>query len=134
MQALFKKAFTGMFLLSFFFSNVFSQDSRIVTGRIQTTTGQGIAGAVVKAMPSKTTVQTDSVGYFKITVAKGDQNVQVSSLGFLAQTYNLRNESNFFLALQEDTKALTDVVVTAYGIKEKLKKLDILYKKSKEVN
>ncbi len=123
MQALFKRAFTGMFLLTFFFSNVFSQDSRIVTGRIQTTTGQGIAGAVVKAMPSKTTVQTDSVGNFKITIAKGDQNVQVSSLGFLAQTYNLRNESNFFLALQEDTKALTDVVVTAYGIKRETKKI-----------
>jgi len=101
----------------------FSQEVRPVTGRIQTTTGQGIAGAVITAIPSKTTVQTDSIGYFKINIAKGDQTVQVSSLGFLTQTYNLRNATNFFLALQEDTKALTDVVVTAYGIKREIKKI-----------
>jgi len=123
MQALFKKALIVVTLLTFFFSNVFSQDSRIVTGKIQTTTGQGIAGAVVKALPSNKTVQTDSLGYFKITITKGDVSVQVSSLGFLSQTYTLRNESNFSLALQEDTKALTDVVVTAYGIKRETKKI-----------
>ena len=123
MQDLFKKALLGTFLITFFFTNVFSQDVRPVTGRIQTTTGQGIAGAVITAIPSKTTVQTDSIGYFKINIAKGDQSVQVSSLGFLTQTYNLRNETNFFLALQEDTKALTDVVVTAYGIKREIKKI-----------
>jgi TonB-linked SusC/RagA family outer membrane protein len=94
-----------------------------VTGKIQTTTGLGISGAVVKAMPSKKTVQTDNEGNFKITIAAGDKTVEVSSLGFLAQTYNLRNESAFSLALQEDTKALTDVVVTAYGIKRETKRI-----------
>jgi TonB-linked SusC/RagA family outer membrane protein len=123
MQALFKKVLIGVTLLTFFISNVYSQDSRNVTGRIQTTTGIGIAGAVVKALPSKKTVQTDSIGYFKISVAKGDNIIQVTSLGFLSQNYTLRNESNFFLALQEDTKALTDVVVTAYGIKRETKKI-----------
>jgi len=123
MQALFKKVLIGVTLLTFFITNVYSQDSRMVTGKIQTTTGQGIAGATVKAIPSNKTVLTDSLGYFKITITKGDVSVQVSSLGFLAQTYTLRNESNFFLALQEDTKSLTDIVVTAYGIKRETKKI-----------
>lgn len=123
MQALFKKVLIGVTLLTFFITNVYSQDSRMVTGKIQTTTGQGIAGATVKAIPSNKTVLTDSLGYFKITISKGDVSVQVSSLGFLAQTYTLRNESNFFLALQEDTKSLTDIVVTAYGIKRETKKI-----------
>ena len=123
MQALFKKVLIGVTLLTFFITNVYSQDSRIVTGKIQTTTGQGIAGATVKTLPSNKSVLTDSLGYFKITVLKGDVSVQVSSLGFLSQTYTLRNEANFFLALQEDAKALTDVVVTAYGIKRETKKI-----------
>jgi len=123
MQALFKKVLIGVTLFTFFFTNVYSQDSRMVTGKIQTTTGQGIAGATVKALPSNKTVLTDSLGYFKINISKGDVSVQVSSLGFLAQTYTLRNESNFFLALQEDTKSLTDIVVTAYGIKRETKKI-----------
>jgi len=123
MQALFKRVLIGVTLLAFFISNVNAQDARTVTGKIQTTTGQGIAGAVVKAMPSKKTVQTDSLGNFKISIVSGDKTIEVSSLGFLAQSYTLRNESNFYLALQEDTKALTDVVVTAYGIKRETKKI-----------
>jgi len=123
MQVLFKKVLMWVTLLTFFFSNVYSQEGRTVTGKIQTTTGLGISGAVVKAMPSKKTVQTDNEGNFKITIAAGDKTVEVSSLGFLAQTYTLRNESAFSLALQEDTKALTDVVVTAYGIKREAKKI-----------
>ena len=123
MQAFFKKVLLGFMLLTFFMTNVFSQDTRVVTGKIQTTTGQGIAGAVVKAMPSKKIVQTDSLGNFKIIISNGDKTVEVSSLGFLAQSYTLRNETNFYLALQEDTKALTDVVVTAYGIKRETKKI-----------
>ena len=123
MQALFKRVLIGVTLLAFFISNVYAQDARTVTGRIQTTTGLGIAGAVVKALPSKKTVTTDNEGNFKITIASGDKSVEVTSLGFLSQTYTLRNEANFSLALQEDTKALTDVVVTAYGIKREAKKI-----------
>jgi TonB-linked SusC/RagA family outer membrane protein len=123
MQALFKKALIGVTLLAFFISNVYAQDTRTVTGKIQTTTGIGIAGAVVRAIPSKKTVQTDNEGNFKITISTSDKSVEVTSLGFLSQTYTLRGEANFSLALQEDTKALTDVVVTAYGIKRETKKI-----------
>ena len=123
MQALFKKVLIGFTLLAFFISNVYAQDTRTVTGKIQTTTGIGIAGAVVRALPSKKTVQTDNEGNFKITISTTDKSVEVTSLGFLSQTYTLRGEANFSLALQEDTKALTDVVVTAYGIKRETKKI-----------
>ena len=123
MQALFKKALIGITLLAFFISNVYAQDTRTVTGKIQTTTGIGIAGAVVRAIPSKKTVQTDNEGNFKITISTTDKSVEVTSLGFLSQSYTLRGEANFSLALQEDTKALTDVVVTAYGIKRETKKI-----------
>jgi hypothetical protein len=68
--------------LAFFISNVYAQDTRTVTGKIQTTTGIGIAGAVVRAIPSKKTVQTDNEGNFKITISAGDKSVEVTSLGF----------------------------------------------------
>ena len=123
MQIFFKKMLMGVTLLTFFISNVYSQESRIVTGKIQTTTGLGISGAVLRVLPSKKTFQTDNEGSFKITITSGDKSVEVTSIGFLSQTYTLRGENSFALALQEDTKALTDVVVTAYGIKRETKKL-----------
>ena len=123
MQVFFKKMLVGLVLLTFFISNVYAQDTKTITGKIQTTTGLGISGAVLRAMPSKKTTQTDNEGNFKITISSTDKTVEVSSLGFLAQTYTLRNEATFFLSLQEDTKALTDVVVTAYGIKRETKRI-----------
>ena len=123
MQVFFKKMLIGVMLLTFFISNVYAQDSKTITGKIQTTTGLGISGAVLRAMPSKKTVQTDNEGNFKISIATSDKTIEVTSVGFLAQTYTLRNESSFALALQEDTKALTEVVVTAYGIKRETKRI-----------
>ena len=123
MQVFFKKMLIGLMLLTFFISNVYAQDTKTITGKIQTTTGSGIAGAVLRALPSKKTTQTDNEGNFKFTISTTDKTVEVSSLGFLAQTYTLRNEVSFALALQEDTKALTDVVVTAYGIKRETKRI-----------
>jgi len=123
MQVFFKKMLIGLMLLTFFISNVYAQDTKTITGKIQTTTGLGISGAVLRAMPSKKTTQTDNEGNFKFTISTTDKTVEVSSLGFLAQTYTLRNEASFALALQEDTKALTDVVVTAYGIKRETKRI-----------
>ena len=123
MQVFFKRMLMGLMLLTFFISNVYAQDSRTITGKIQTTTGLGIAGAVIRALPSKRTIQTDNEGNFKITIQGTDKTIEVTSVGFLSQTYTLSNESSFSLSLQEDTKALTDVVVTAYGIKREAKKI-----------
>ena len=123
MQVFFKRMLMGLMLLTFFISNVYAQDSRTITGKIQTTTGLGIAGAVVRALPSKSATQTDNEGNFKITIQGTDKTIEVTSLGFLSQTYTLRNESSFALSLQEDTKSLTDIVVTAYGIKREAKKI-----------
>jgi TonB-linked SusC/RagA family outer membrane protein len=123
MQAFFKRALIGVTLLVFFISSVYAQDIRTVTGKIQTTTGLGIAGAVVRSLPSKNTVQTDNEGNFKISIQATDKTIEVSSLGFLTRNYTINNESNLSITLQDDTKALTDVVVTAYGVKKEAKKL-----------
>jgi len=75
----------GLMLLTFFISNVYAQDSKIITGKIQTTTGSGIAGAVLRALPSKKTTQTDNEGNFSFSISSTDKTIEVSSLGFLSK-------------------------------------------------
>jgi len=82
-------------------------------------------------LPSKKIVQADNEGNFKLTITNMDKTVEVSSLGFLTQTHILGNESSFSLTLLEDTKALTDIVVTAYGIKREVKKLGYAFQEVK---
>jgi len=131
MQSLFKKSLIGVTLLIFFISNVYSQQSRMVTGKIQANNGLGISGAILRVLPSKKIVQADNEGNFKLTITNMDKTVEVSSLGFLTQTHILGNESSFSLTLLEDTKALTDIVVTAYGIKREVKKLGYAFQEVK---
>ena len=109
--------------LTLFISNSYSQDTRYVTGRIVTSAGVGIPGAALTSLPSKVTVLADAQGNFSISVTKGDNLLQVSSTGYVSQNYYLSNESNITIVLKEDVKTLSDVVVTAYGIKREVKKI-----------
>ena len=121
MQPITKKLIVSISLMMVFLTTAFSQD-KIISGRVTTKNGIGISGATVEAVSSKRNAITDSVGNFKISVSNGDNVVVISSLGFLTQRYSL-NTKNFEFILQEDTKVLGDVIVTAYGIRKEAKRL-----------
>jgi TonB-linked SusC/RagA family outer membrane protein len=96
---------------------------RILSGKIHNKDGIGISGATIQAFPSKKSVATDVAGNFKLTVGAGDKSVTVSSIGFITRSFPLSAENVYDLALEDDAKVLSDLVVTAYGVRKEAKRL-----------
>ncbi len=112
-----------LFFLFFPITLISFGQQKSITGIVHAPDGAGISGAAVQATGSKRTVLTDSVGFFKIQVTEADHAVLVSSLGFVSQRFSLLAKTNIDILLQEDTKLMTEVIVTAYGIKKEIKRL-----------
>lgn len=109
-------------LLVAFLTKGFSQE-KTVSGRVHTKNGIGIAGAFIQITPSKRSTITDSIGRFSISSKDGDKMLSVSSIGFLSQSFQLASIQNFDFTLLDDPKSLTEVIVTAYGIKKEIKRI-----------
>ena len=121
MQPITKRLLVCVSLVLIFLTQGIAQD-RIVSGRVITKAGIGIFGAIVQANASKRTALSDSLGNFKISVKADDKTIVISSLGFITQSFSLEAKSYNFI-LQEDSKVLGEVVVTAFGIKKEAKRL-----------
>lgn len=121
MRVLTKTLLTVAVLLIFTLQG-FSQE-RIISGRVQNKNGIGISGATVKATASKRAVVTDSLGGFRLGLTSTDNVLLISSVGFLEQSFPLSSNPGFDFTLQDDPKSLTEVVVTAYGIKKEAKRI-----------
>jgi TonB-linked SusC/RagA family outer membrane protein len=122
MRVIYQKLTTVLALLLLFSLKGFSQD-KIITGKIQTANGTGISNATLSTNGSKKTTITDSLGGFQITVTNADKKVVVSSIGFLSNSFTLSTSNNYMLILEDDSKSLSDIVVTAYGIKKEAKRI-----------
>ncbi len=75
---------------------------------------------LVKGTSSGTT--TDASGNFSLNVTAGSKLV-LSYVGFKSQEITVGNQTMLHINLDEDSQALTEVVVTALGIKKESKKL-----------
>ena len=109
-------------LLLFFVSGAFAQN-RTISGRIQTKNGMGISGASVLAPASKKITITDSLGGFHITIPASENTLVITSVGFITGKISLSESSTYSLILEDDAKMLSDIVVTAYGVKKEARKL-----------
>jgi len=123
MQVFFKKMLIGVMLLTFLFTKVFSQDSKVVAGKISNSNGSGISGAVIRILPSRKVITSDNTGEFKITINGSDKSLEISSIGFISQTITISSLNSYNIVLKDDPNVLTDVVVTAFGIKKEIKRL-----------
>ncbi|MEI6582280.1 MAG: SusC/RagA family TonB-linked outer membrane protein [Chitinophagia bacterium] len=95
---------------------------KVIVGKIVNKNGMGINGALVQANVSKRKSLSDSLGNFRLAITGDDKTIQVSSLGFTNGSFST-DQKSFNLVLEDDSKVLTDVVVTAYGIKKEVKRL-----------
>ncbi len=98
----------------------FQQQKREITGTITDVDGNPVIGANVieKSEISNGTV-TDINGNFKLNVAE-NAVIHISYIGYLEQDINTTGKDVFNVTLQEDTKALDEVVVVGYGTQKKL--------------
>jgi TonB-linked SusC/RagA family outer membrane protein len=91
-----------------------------ITGSVKDSKGNNLPGVSisVEGNPKQGTV-TDNNGNFVLTVRDGAV-IRISSIGFLSQTFTVSPENKTFkVVLEDDIKRTEEIVVTAYGKKER---------------
>ena len=90
--------------------------NRVVTGRVTDDKGAPVEGATVKVKGSKRGVAADLKGNFKLSIS-GSQLLVVSAVGFVVKEVQISNSDNLNVILERAGTELTNVVVTALGIR-----------------
>ena len=110
-------------LVALLISTGVSAQDRKITGKVLNTAGIGVASATVKGKISNRQTLTDSVGNFTIVVPSTETTLEATSLGFLLRSISINGKTTVSIYLNDDPKQLTDVVVTALGIRKETKKI-----------
>lgn len=104
---------------------LYGQDNISITGTIKTTTNMPIQGAKVKLKGKAIETATDGNGQFKLTkLAKGEYEIQVSSIGYLPkeQILNIpQDNKSLTIILQEDLQQISSVHVEGKSTAKKIK-------------
>jgi TonB-linked SusC/RagA family outer membrane protein len=113
-----KKLVLSLFILCCTVVMAFSQ-GRTITGTVTSSEdGLPIPGVSVKVKGTNLGVSTTSNGKYSLVVPATATALEFSSLGFVLQTITI-NGSVVNAILVSDSKALTEVVVTGYGVQRK---------------
>ena len=94
-----------------------------VTGTVTEENGAALPGVSVLVKGTQTGTTTGENGSFKIVVPNENAVLVFSFVGYLAQEVRVGNQTRLAVSLTTDTKALEEVVVTAFGIKKEQKSL-----------
>jgi TonB-linked SusC/RagA family outer membrane protein len=100
--------------------SVWSQ--RTIRGKVIDASGNPLSGVTVSVRGTNTATQTNPDGTFSVSAAQGNTLV-FSSVGFLLQEVPVGTNDNLTIALQNQNRELTEVVVTALGIRRSDKAL-----------
>ncbi len=98
------------------------QQKNTVRGTVTDQAGEPIIGASIVIKGTTKGVVTDTEGRFSIDVSNG-ATLEVSCIGYEKRVVKVGAQRNVSITLAEDTKSLSDVVVTAMGIKKERKAL-----------
>lgn len=93
-----------------------------VQGRVADAQGEALIGVNIQVKGTSAGAITDVDGNFSVEVAKGDV-LEVSYVGYATQSIKVTDDKSLNIVLQEDAEMLTEVVVTALGIKKEAKAL-----------
>lgn len=100
-----------------------TQQAKNITGTVVDSKGEAIIGAsvLVKGTSSNGTI-TDSNGKFSLNVKTGNVLV-ISYVGYESREVTVKSDRSLNIVLSENSQALSEVVVTAMGIKKEKKAL-----------
>ncbi|MEO6729946.1 MAG: SusC/RagA family TonB-linked outer membrane protein [Ferruginibacter sp.] len=99
-------------MLSF---GVVTAQSRLITGKVTDSKGNPVPGATVK-IKGGTAVAADEYGNFKINAQSGDV-LTITSIDYETSTAKVGKESTVSVLMASSENKLSEVVVTALGIK-----------------
>ncbi len=113
-----RKIFSCILLAFLLFAFAGTAQSQTVSGKINDSKGMPVASATI-LVKGKTTIGTssDAQGNFKIPASKGDV-LMISSLNFLTLEVLVGSNLSLNVRLESSDVALSEVVVTAMGIKK----------------
>lgn len=89
-----------------------------ITGTVKDDLGEPIVGATVMEKGTGNGTIADFDGKFTLKVS-GKHPIEVSCIGYVNQTFNLKGKTSFNIVLQEDSKTLDEVVVLGFGTAKK---------------
>ena len=111
-----------LFMMLMFSGILAFAQNRVVTGTVTDNKGVPIEGASVRIKGSKTGIATDAGGNFRISVSPGATLV-FSGVGIAPQEVAVGDQSTVNVSLTTTETELTNVVVTAAGIRRTEKSL-----------
>lgn len=94
----------------------------VISGRITNTDGVPIVGASVSVKGTRRGTSTNSNGEFSIEAKQGEVLV-VSSIGYTTQEVAVGTDARINLSLALADKSMSEIVVTALGIRKEAKRL-----------
>lgn len=94
-----------------------AQNKRI-SGTVKGVDGKPIAGATVLVEGTSIGTITNAEGRFSVQ-APADGTLVVSFIGYASKSVNIAGKTRLDIALKEDTHAIDDVIVVAYGTAKK---------------
>lgn len=99
-----------------------NKEQLAVSGTVKDPEGMVLQGVTVSVPGTASRTATNASGNFTISVPS-DGVLEFSMLGFLKQTVAVEGRVNIDITLEDDSRALSEVVVTALGIKREEKAL-----------
>ncbi len=122
-----------LLLLIFLFTTSLSAWAQTgsLSGTVQDNKGAAVPGASVVVKGTNTGTTSDSEGKFRLNVTQANPTLVVSAIGYLRQEVAVANQTVITITLQEDAKALTEVIVTGFGIKQEARKLSYAAQEAK---
>ena len=92
--------------------------NKMIRGTVTDPAGNPVVGAAVVVTGTGTGVTTNPDGRFAVQ-APANGTLDISFLGFVTQRVAINNQTNISVSLKEDTHALEEVIVVAYGTSTK---------------
>ena len=97
----------------------YAQDTRRISGLVSDAKGEPVIGANVVEKGTSNGTITDVDGRFTLSVSSG-ATLTVSFIGYLTREVAIGNQTSPAIELTQDTRALDEVVVVAYGTQKKV--------------
>lgn len=92
------------------------QQAKTVKGTVVDNIGEPVIGASVKVVGTTNGAVTDLDGNFALTNVPKNATVEISYIGYTTQKVSVAGKSDLKVTLQEDNKALDEVVVVGYRL------------------
>lgn len=90
-----------------------------VTGRVTGITGESLIGVTVRIKGTSSGTITDLEGDYSLSGVAAEDTLIFSSIGFLPQEVPVNSRTNINVQLEENVKALEQIVVIGYGTQKK---------------